>query len=80
MAFHDLFVFCNCQRANVMPKTKPSLTTMPTWQTYPPYIVEPVDDEDGGEDGDDDDDGGGGVIITPCNLWFFNVCCALRLL
>lgn len=58
---------------------------MPTWQTYPPYVVEPVDEEDGDEDGDDDeeddddgDDDSGGGIITPCNLWFFNVCCALR--
>lgn len=46
---------------------------MPTWRTYPPYIVEPVNEEDDGDDDDDDDDGGV-VIITNCNLWFFNVC------
>ncbi|KAJ6118862.1 Killer toxin subunits alpha/beta 6 [Penicillium samsonianum] len=51
--------------------TEPTRTTLPTWRTYPPYIVEPVNEED---DGDDDDDDDGVVIITSCNLWFFNIC------
>ncbi|KAF9894400.1 hypothetical protein FE257_007903 [Aspergillus nanangensis] len=59
--------------------TQPAPTSLPTWRTYPPHIVEPVNEEDGGgEDGDDDgddddDDDGAGGIITGCKLWFFNV-------
>ncbi|KAJ5963523.1 uncharacterized protein N7479_003399 [Penicillium vulpinum] len=51
---------------------QPDPTALPTWRTYPPYIVEPVEDDGGGsDDGDDDEDG---VIITSCKLWFFNIC------
>jgi hypothetical protein len=46
---------------------------LPTWRTYPPYVVEPVNEEDGDDDDDDDDDDDG-AIITSCKLWFFNVC------
>ncbi|KAJ6149059.1 hypothetical protein N7471_000258 [Penicillium samsonianum] len=57
----------------------PAPTTLPTWRTYPPYVVEPVNEEDGDDDDDDDnddddDDDGAGGIITSCKLWFFNIC------
>ncbi|KAJ5943590.1 hypothetical protein N7516_003758 [Penicillium verrucosum] len=51
---------------------EPAPTTLPTWRTYPPYVVEPVNEEDGDDDDDDDDDDG--AIITSCKLWFFNIC------
>ncbi|KAJ5441854.1 hypothetical protein N7491_004260 [Penicillium cf. griseofulvum] len=47
---------------------EPAPTTLPTWRTYPPYVVEPVNDDE-----NDDYDGAGG-IITSCKLWFFNIC------
>ncbi|KAJ6149090.1 Killer toxin subunits alpha/beta 6 [Penicillium samsonianum] len=52
---------------------EPTPTTLPIWRTYPPYIVEPVNEEDDGDDDNDDDDDDV-VIITSCNLWFFNIC------
>ncbi|KAF2828939.1 hypothetical protein CC86DRAFT_317913 [Ophiobolus disseminans] len=56
----------------VPPKeTDPPVATLPTWSTYPPYVVEPLEDDN---DDDHDDHDGGVVIRTPCKLWFFNIC------
>ncbi|KAK1974041.1 pectate lyase superfamily protein-domain-containing protein [Colletotrichum cereale] len=51
------------------PTTRPPVTTepLPTWTSWPEGQIETVEDED-----DDDDDGVG--FITPCSLWFFNIC------
>lgn len=55
-------------------ETDPPVTTLPTWTTYPPYIVEPTEDGDDDDDDDDDDHGGGVIVKTTCKLWFFNIC------
>lgn len=55
-------------------ETDPPVTTLPTWNTYPPYAVEPVEDDDDDSDDDDDDHGGGIIVKTSCKLWFFNIC------
>jgi chitinase len=55
-------------------ETDPPETTLPTWSTYPPYIVEPVEDEDDDDDDNDYDHGGGILVKISCKLWFFNIC------
>ncbi|KFX87604.1 hypothetical protein V490_08138, partial [Pseudogymnoascus sp. VKM F-3557] len=53
------------------PTVQPPVTDpLPTWTTWPVGQIEAVDEE---EDDDDDDDEGVG-FLTPCKLWFFNIC------
>ncbi|KAK2030564.1 pectin lyase-like protein [Colletotrichum zoysiae] len=48
------------------PVTEP----LPTWTEYPTDQIETVEEDV--EEDDEDDDGIG--FLTPCNLWFFNIC------
>ncbi|KAF9872609.1 putative glucan 1, 3-beta-glucosidase [Colletotrichum karsti] len=53
------------------PDRPPTVTEpLPTWTEYPPGQIETVEEDV--EEDDDDDDGIG--FLTPCNLWFFNIC------